>query len=106
MKLKIIFSICGLLLALVISCQSGETLEFNRYYSEGSVVYQRHCQNCHGAAHGEGLNGLIPPLNDSVFLKNNLHQLPCLVQSGLNGKITIGKRGFEGQMPAAADLAV
>ena len=104
MKIKVVLGVCALLAGLIISCQGGDTLEFNRYYSEGSVVYQTHCQNCHGA-HGEGLNGLIPPLTDSVFLKNNLHQLPCLVQNGLDGKITIGKRVFEGKMPAAAGLA-
>ncbi|HZY37645.1 MAG TPA: cytochrome c [Mucilaginibacter sp.] len=104
MKIKVIFGICGLLLALIISCQSGETLEFDRYYSEGAVIYQKHCQNCHGA-HGQGLNGLIPPLNDSAFFKTDRHQLPCLVQYGLKSKINIGKRDFEGQMPAAGDLA-
>jgi mono/diheme cytochrome c family protein len=104
MKMKVILSICGLLVVLIISCQSSDSLEFNRYYSEGSVVYQTHCQNCHGQ-HGEGLNGLIPPLTDSVFLKKNSDQLPCAVMFGLKGKITIGKRLFEGQMPAASGLA-
>ncbi len=104
MKVKVILGVCALLAALIIACQGGDTLEFNRYYAEGSVVYQTHCQNCHGQ-HGEGLNGLIPPLTDSIFLKNNLHQLACLVQNGLAGKITIGKRLFEAKMPAATGLA-
>ena len=104
MKLTVIFSICGLLLVLAISCQSGETLEFDRYYSEGAVIYQNHCENCHGT-HGDGLNWLIPPLNDTVFLAKELHQLPCIVQNGLHNKLTVGKRTFAGQMPPAADLA-
>ena len=101
MKIKVIFSICALLVVLVISCQSGDTLEFVRYYSEGKVVYQKHCQNCHGQ-HGEGLNGLIPPLTDSVFLRRNRNHLSCLVENGLKGKLTIDRRPFEGQMPAAS----
>jgi mono/diheme cytochrome c family protein len=100
MKIKAILGICALLAVLIASCQSGDTLEFDRYYSEGSVVYQTHCQNCHGQ-HGEGLNGLIPPLTDSVFFKTNRDQLPCIVQYGLKGKITVGKKDFEGQMPAS-----
>jgi mono/diheme cytochrome c family protein len=104
MKIKVIFSICALLVVLIISCQSGDMLEFNRYYAEGSVVYQTHCQNCHGPR-GEGLNGLVPPLTDSVFLKNNRDQLPCIVQYGFSGKITIAKRDFAEKMPAADGLA-
>jgi len=104
MKIIVIFSIGALLAALIISCESSDTLEFDRYYSEGSVIYQTHCQNCHGG-HGEGLNGLIPPLSDSVFLAKNSDQLPCTIYFGLKGKITVGKRDFEGQMPAASGLA-
>ncbi len=104
MKFKVILSICTALLILIASCQSGATLEFVRYYSEGSVVYQKRCENCHGA-HGEGLNGLIPPLNDHVFMKANLHQLPCFIEYGLNSKITVDRRAFEGKMPAAGELA-
>jgi mono/diheme cytochrome c family protein len=104
MKIKVIFSICALLLILIVSCQDSATLEFDRYYSEGGVIYQNRCENCHDK-NGAGLNWLIPPLNDSAFLKRNLHQLPCFVQNGLNGKLIVGKRHFEGQMPAAGDLA-
>jgi len=104
MKITLICSICALLMILIVSCESNDALEFDRYYAEGNVIYQSHCQNCHGA-HGEGLNGLIPPLTDSVFLKNNRDQLACLVHNGLHGKITVTKKDFTEKMPAAADLA-
>jgi len=103
MKFRIIAGISLLLLILVVSCQSEQSIEFARYYSSGSLVYQSHCQNCHGAS-GEGLNALIPPLTDTVFIKNNVHLLPCLVKNGLRGKITINKREFAEKMPAN-DLA-
>jgi mono/diheme cytochrome c family protein len=100
MKLKAIGSISILILILfILSCQSEENLEFKRYYSSGAVVYQAHCQNCHGA-NGEGLSALIPPLTDSIFLKNNKNALACYVKSGLKGQISIKGKTFDGLMPA------
>jgi mono/diheme cytochrome c family protein len=98
MKLKIIAGIGFILFMLIVSCQSDEQLEFKRYYSAGSLVYQTHCQNCHGA-NGEGLQELMPPLTDSVFLKTNKARLACFVKFGLKEKVIISKRPFEGQMP-------
>jgi mono/diheme cytochrome c family protein len=103
MKLKAAVGIISLLIIILVSCQSEDSLEFARYYSTGNLLYQSHCQNCHGQ-HGEGLQALIPPLTDTIFLKKNLQSLPCLVQNGVKGKITILKRDFEGRMPAN-DLA-
>jgi len=98
MKIKLIGIICIALTALIISCQSDEQVEFNRYFSAGSAVYQSHCQNCHGAK-GEGLQGLIPSLTDSAYLKSNKSQLACFVKNGLKGQIKISGRQFEGEMP-------
>jgi len=103
MKLKVIGSICFLLLVLIVSCQSDESIEFKRYYSAGSLVYQNHCQNCHGAK-GEGLSALIPPLTDTIYIKDNLKSLACNIKYGLKGKIVVAGRSFEGAMPAANDL--
>ncbi len=103
MKLKLISGILLPLIILAISCQSDEAVEFNRYYSGGSVIYQAHCQNCHGKE-GEGLQSLIPPLTDSGYLKKNKTTLACYVKKGLKGKITINGREFDDDMPAE-DLA-
>jgi len=105
MKLAFITGI-GLLfiMAMVASCQSDEQVEFNRYYSGGSVLYLAHCQNCHGEK-GEGLQALIPPLTDTVFLKQNRSSLACYLKNGLKGKLSIAGREFEGEMPAATDLS-
>lgn len=86
-------------MVLIISCQSEDQLEFNRYYSSGSIIYQSKCQNCHGAK-GEGLLALIPPLTDSIYLKTNKQTLACAVKYGLKGKLSISGKLFEGQMPA------
>jgi mono/diheme cytochrome c family protein len=99
MKLKAIVVIGVLLIIIVASCQNDDQLEFSRYYSTGTKIYKSNCQNCHGV-HGEGLGALIPPLTDSVYLKNNKTTLACAIQFGLKGKITIANKQFDGEMPA------
>lgn len=84
---------------LIAACQSDESLEFKRYYSSGALVYQQHCQNCHGV-NGEGLSALIPPLSDSTYLRKNITALPCYIKNGLKGQITIKGKTFEDAMPA------
>ncbi|MDN5289574.1 MAG: hypothetical protein JWR38_5848 [Mucilaginibacter sp.] len=100
MRSGFIISIGLLLVALIASCQSDEQVEFNRYYSGGSVLYLAHCQNCHGEK-GEGLQALIPPLTDSTYLKKNKASLACYLKNGLKGQITIAGRTFEGEMPVS-----
>jgi mono/diheme cytochrome c family protein len=100
MKLKITAGIVLASAALLFSCQNDDQLEFSRYYSSGSMIYQNKCQNCHGT-NGEGLAGLMPPLTDSVYLKTNKAALACGIKYGLNGKITVANRTFIGQMPAS-----
>ncbi len=98
MKIKVIGVIALLLVIIGASCQSDQ-IEFKRYYSGGSLVYQQHCQNCHGDK-GQGLSALIPPLTDSVYLKNNKAVLACFVKNGLKGKITVAARTFDDEMQA------
>jgi len=97
MKLKVTGIIAILLVVIGASCQSDDQIEFKRYYSGGSLVYQQHCQNCHGDK-GQGLSALIPPLTDSIYLKNNKRKLACFIKNGLKGKITVAGRSFDDQM--------
>jgi mono/diheme cytochrome c family protein len=100
MKSGFIIGIGLLLIALIASCQSDEQVEFNRYYSGGSVIYLAHCENCHGEK-GQGLQALIPPLTDTTYLKKNKTSLACYLKNGLKGEITVDGRTFEGEMPAS-----
>ena len=102
MKIRVI-GIIGVLLVILVACQSEDVLEFNRYYTSGKVIYQSKCQNCHGDK-GEGLSALMPPLTDSIYLKTNLHKLPCIVKYGLNDPITVNRKAFYNKMPLT-DLA-
>lgn len=99
MKIKVIGIIAILLVVIGASCQSDDQIEFKRYYSGGSLVYQQHCQNCHGDK-GQGLSALIPPLTDSIYLKNNKRKLACFIKNGLKGKITVAGRPFDDEMQA------
>ncbi|MFI5163075.1 MAG: c-type cytochrome [Sphingobacteriales bacterium] len=100
MIFKVIGAISFLLaLFFIISCESESSIEFKRYYSVGAQVYQNHCQNCHGA-NGQGLAALIPPLDDSLFLKTNRSLLACYIKSGLKGPIKINGKDFDDGMPA------
>ncbi|MBS1501646.1 MAG: cytochrome c [Bacteroidetes bacterium] len=92
--------LCTAIAFLIVACESQGSIEYKRYYSNGSVIYQQHCQNCHGA-NGEGLSALIPPLTDSVYLKNNKNSLACYVLNGLKGKITINGKEFDDTMPVS-----
>jgi mono/diheme cytochrome c family protein len=98
MKFKVTGIICFLLLVLVISCESDGSIEFDRYYSPGNVVYHGHCSNCHGTK-GEGLALLIPPLTDSIYLKTNRTALACAVKYGLKAKINVSGKLFQDAMP-------
>jgi mono/diheme cytochrome c family protein len=99
MKLKIIGFISVIIILFIVSCESDESIEFKRYYSTGALIYQTHCQNCHGNG-GEGLSLLIPPLTDSIYLKNNKTALACFVKYGLKGQIAIKGKTFDDAMPA------
>lgn len=105
MRLKIILGIFVVMMAAIAisSCQDEAELNFKRYYSTGSTVYQSQCQNCHGA-NGEGLGALIPPLTDSVYLRTNLHSLPCFVRNGLKESITVNGKAYAQAMPPQGDL--
>ncbi|WP_426667172.1 c-type cytochrome [Mucilaginibacter sp. McL0603] len=98
MKLKVIGAISAVII-LIAACQNEESIEFRRYYSSGALVYQSHCQNCHGE-NGEGLSALIPPLTDSNYLIKNKTGLACSIKSGLKGPITIKGKTFDDAMPA------
>jgi len=100
MKLKAvtgIWCIVFLVIGVLVSCESDRQIEFNRYYSLGTAIYQSHCQNCHGAR-GEGLGGLIPPLTDSSFLRAKTGNLACLIKNGTKGSIKINNKIYDGEM--------
>jgi mono/diheme cytochrome c family protein len=104
MKWKVTGFLALMVIGLV-ACQSDQEIEFARYYSGGSVIYQNKCQNCHGSD-GKGLAALIPALTQ---IKTDKHLLPCLVKYGSKSPINQLGKTFGGEMPAtnlpAVDIA-
>lgn len=101
--------ICTLFLlfctALIIqSCQNEESLNYKRYYVNGKGLYEKNCQNCHGAD-GKGLGTLYPPLTDSTFLLTNKKKLAYIIRNGQNEEIVINNIKFQSQMPGNNTLA-
>jgi mono/diheme cytochrome c family protein len=94
MKNKIIiFLLCTFILGVL--CTSCE----QNISAHGKENYVRLCANCHGE-NGEGLQGLIPPLAASDYLKNNKQILACIVKNGLNGEIEVNGKKYNQAMPA------
>jgi len=106
MRLKVLlFFVLGISMAIVLdACQSQDQLSYARYYTNGKMLYDQHCQNCHNA-NGNGLGKLIPPLTDSIFLKKNKSLLACIIRHGLNDSITVNTTIYHEQMPGNHELS-
>lgn len=76
---------------------------FSRSYSQGLFIYQKHCQNCHGKE-GEGLVAMIPPLTDSLFLKQNRHLLGKFIKYGVYQPMQIKGENYNSPMPENSKL--
>lgn len=105
MKIKFLLLVFMIISAgfLIEGCQSEDQLNYARYYTNGKVLYDQHCQNCHNAK-GDGLGKLIPPLTDSLFLKRNKNLLACIIKHGLNDSIKVNNTIYHEQMPANHEL--
>ena len=53
---------------------------------------------------GSGLEGLIPPLAQSDFLRLHPDQVPCIIRHGQKGPITVNGKTYNEEMAAIADL--
>lgn len=91
-------------IGLLYSCQSEEEITYARYYVNGKGVYENHCQSCHGKD-GNGLKDLYPPLTDTTFLKVNKDKIACWIKFGIKGKMIVGGKEYEGEMPAETHLS-
>ncbi len=98
MKAVLPFLFFIFIIAAFLSCQNEQEIEYNRYFTAGKVVYQSHCQNCHGAD-GAGLGTLIPPLTDAAYLKKIRTQQACIITYGLQQPVLVGRKAYYQKMP-------
>ena len=99
----LLFSVCICCLFFQ-ACESEEQITYKRYYVNGKGLYEKYCQNCHNQD-GTGLVDLYPPLTGTLYLKQNKTRLSCIIKYGLNGKIKLTEKEYEGEMPANSDLS-
>ncbi|MBS1646167.1 MAG: nitrite reductase, copper-containing [Bacteroidetes bacterium] len=66
--------------------------------SLGGARFKNTCAACH-MANAEGIPGSFPPLAKSDFLMNRSDKGISIVMHGLNGKITVNGKEYDGVMP-------
>ncbi len=88
---------------IIYSCQNASQMNQAKYMTGGKDLYIANCQNCHGV-NGEGLGELVPPLNDSVFLKKYKLDLACIIKNGANEPMLINGKIYEEKMPGFSNL--
>jgi mono/diheme cytochrome c family protein len=98
-------SFFAMLLAWVtlLSCQSEEEIKRQKYITEGILVYQNNCANCHQPK-GEGLGTLYPPLANSDFFADK-NSVICLIRYGQQGRITVNNKVYNHPMPPQPRLS-
>lgn len=65
---------------------------------EGSILYDTYCASCH-QQDGKGDNNRFPPLAGSDWVKGDPDRLIRLVLNGMQGRITVNGKSFNGLMP-------
>jgi len=65
----------------------------------GEAVFANNCQACH-QGNGEGIPDAFPPLAKSDFLNADKVRAIKTVTGGLDGKVVVNGRAFNGVMPA------
>jgi cytochrome c551 len=73
-------------------------IRMRQYMVQGKILYQMHCQNCHGED-GLGLGKLIPPLAKSDYLISDIARGMCIIKNGQEGKIQVNGIEYEQLMP-------
>lgn len=72
-------------------------------YQQGEALYTYYCSNCH-MEDGSGLEGLIPPLAQADWLRDNQAVLPCIIRKGIEGPIIVNGRTYEQAMAGIPEL--
>jgi nitrite reductase (NO-forming) len=74
-------------------------LSFEERVAEGQRVYRQNCLPCH-QENGMGIPAAFPPLAGSDFLAADKQRSISIVLRGLQGKIEVNGKTYDGVMPA------
>lgn len=69
---------------------------------DGAQVYAAQCVACHQAT-GAGLPGVFPPLAGADWVTGKEALAANIVLHGISGKLTVGGKEYNGQMPPFKD---
>ena len=70
---------------------------------EGGILYDTYCASCH-MQDGKGDNNRFPPLAGSDWVTGDEQRLIDVVLNGLQGRIMVNGKSFNGLMPANSHL--
>ncbi|WP_421809127.1 PQQ-dependent sugar dehydrogenase [Flagellimonas sp.] len=69
----------------------------------GRILYNTYCAACH-QGDGKGDNNRFPPLRDSEWVMGDEHKLIDVVLNGIQGRIEVNGKSYDGLMPANSHL--
>jgi mono/diheme cytochrome c family protein len=75
------------------------TVAMNGAAAAGAKVFSANCASCH-QPNGKGLPGTFPPLAGNSVVTGPATTVIHIVKNGLNGKISVNGKTYNGQMPA------
>lgn len=104
------FYFVALMLLAFYSCQTEKGNKYDtladisdtrvlQYAIPGKKLYDLHCANCH-QEDGLGLGKLIPPLNPSDYMSQDVPRTVRLIKYGIKGDIEVNGITYNGIMPA------
>lgn len=70
---------------------------------QGEVLYNSECASCH-LEKGDGLPGIIPPINNSDYLINNFDHLACIIKNGIHDTLHVNGRRYTDPMSGLPHL--
>lgn len=70
-----------------------------QYAIEGKNLYEAYCANCH-QKDGTGLGKLIPPLNPSDYMVEDVGRTARIIKYGQSGEIIVNGQVYNQAMPA------
>lgn len=72
-------------------------------FEQGKILYENFCANCH-MDDGSGLEGLIPPLAQADYYRENLLESACQIRYGMEGPLQVNGRTYDQPMPGTDKL--
>lgn len=86
-----------LILSWISSCQSNP-------FQQGEILYNNFCASCH-MEDGSGLQGLIPPLAQADYVRNNPNELACIIRYGQTGEVVVNGQKYNQPMAGISALS-